>query len=319
MSQIQTIDIGPLFTSDITAKLNVARQIDAVCRGTGFFVISNHGIDNLDGLTQEAFRFFKGQTTEQKLKLAPNKWNPANKNTYRGYFPSSVNGKEGLDIGNPGFNSEHELVKKQYPMHDVLIWPDEDLLPGFRQYCENLFEKMTNLARAVLSGFALAAGKEETFFNDKVKTEDCLSTLRLNYYPFLDNIEAVEVSKDGTRLGCETHRDGSLITILYQPIKGLQIENGDGWIDVQPSNANFVVNTGLCMNRWTNGVYQAANHRVKHVNVERISVPYFAEPRFDCVINSFTPQKPDEQSKYEPIKYGDYITESNKSFKEYQR
>ena len=35
---------------------------------------------------------------EKKLESAVKKWNPINKNSYRGYFPSSVNGKEGLDI-----------------------------------------------------------------------------------------------------------------------------------------------------------------------------------------------------------------------------
>ena len=69
-----------------------------------------------------------------------------------------------------------------------------------------------------------------------------MSTLRLNYYPFLDNIEAVEIAPDGTRLGCETHRDSSLITILYQPIEGLQVEDPEGgWIDIAPSETNFVI------------------------------------------------------------------------------
>ena len=69
-----------------------------------------------------------------------------------------------------------------------------------------------------------------------------MSTLRLNYYPFLNNIDAVEIASDGTRLGCETHRDTSLITILYQPIEGLQVEDDEvGWIDVPPSNTNYVI------------------------------------------------------------------------------
>ena len=38
---------------------------------------------------------------DNKYKLAPKKWNKSNANLYRGYFPSDVNGKEGLDIGDP--------------------------------------------------------------------------------------------------------------------------------------------------------------------------------------------------------------------------
>jgi isopenicillin-N synthase len=61
---------------------------------------------------------------------------------------------------------------------------------------------MLNLARTLLKGFALASGKPEEFFNDKIKIEDTMSTFRLNHYPFLDNIEAIEIDpKDGTRIG----------------------------------------------------------------------------------------------------------------------
>ncbi|RNA05991.1 isopenicillin N synthetase, partial [Brachionus plicatilis] len=102
---------------------------------------------------------------------------------------------------------------------------------------------------------------------------------------------AVEVAEDGTRLGCETHRDCTLVTILYQPIEGLQVEDdAAGWIDVPPSESNFVINTGALMSRWTNGVFKAANHRVKFVNMERVSVPFFTEPYFYCPIESFTPK-----------------------------
>lgn len=38
---------------------------------------------------------------ETKLKAAAKKWNPTSKNVYRGYFPSTVHGKEGLDIQDP--------------------------------------------------------------------------------------------------------------------------------------------------------------------------------------------------------------------------
>lgn len=101
---------------------------------------------------------------------------------------------------------------------------------------------MTKLASTILRGFAIASGKEETFFDNKYKYEDCMSTLRLNYYPFLTDISPVEIAPDGTRLGCETHRDSGLITILFQPIEGLQVEDAEeGWIDVAPSQTNFVI------------------------------------------------------------------------------
>ncbi|RNA44532.1 isopenicillin N synthase [Brachionus plicatilis] len=178
---------------------------------------------------------------------------------------------------------------------------------------------MTNLAKVLLKGFALAAGQDEHFFDDKIRVDDTMSTLRLNYYPFLDNIEAVEVAEDGTRLGCETHRDCTLVTILYQPIEGLQVEDdAAGWIDVPPSESNFVINTGALMSRWTNGVFKAANHRVKFVNMERVSVPFFTEPYFYCPIENFTPKNSAQSLLNETVIYGNYLIEANKKIKEYQ-
>ena len=51
-----------------------------------------------------------------KIKLAPKKWNNKNKNVYRGYFPNDVNGKEGLDVGDLKVtkNYANAIKKNQY-------------------------------------------------------------------------------------------------------------------------------------------------------------------------------------------------------------
>jgi len=66
-----------------------------------------------------------------------------------------------------------------------------------------------------------------------------MSLLRLNFNPFLDNIEAVDVAPDGTCF--EAHRDSVLFTVIYQPIEGLQAEIDGEWVDVPPSKTNFVI------------------------------------------------------------------------------
>lgn len=318
MEIIPVIDIAPLFGDDMEAKLQVGKQIDKVCRYTGFFQITNHGIKELDKLSERAFEFFKNLNKDQKLAMSPKKFNPNNNHIYRGYFPASVNGKEGFDIGNPTIDSNSNLLK--FPFNEVPQWPDESILPEFKKQFTDYYFQMTNLAKTLLKGFALAAGKDEDFFHDKLSIDDCMSTFRLNHYPFLDNIEAIEIAPDGTKIGIETHTDGCLLTILYQPISGLQVDDSNGnWIDVNPSSTDFVVNTGELMKRWTNNVYQAANHRVKFINRNRVSVPYFTEPGYNCLIESFTPNEPNEPSLLPPIKYGDFLTNSMKRFKEYQR
>jgi isopenicillin-N synthase len=96
ISLISTIDISPLYGNDLEKKLKVAEQIKEACHKTGFFAISNHTIDCFDELTSQTHAFFKNLSAEQKLQLAAHKWNKNNKNTYRGFFPSATNGKEGL-------------------------------------------------------------------------------------------------------------------------------------------------------------------------------------------------------------------------------
>ena len=55
-------------------------------------------IKEINNICKIGNKFFNS-SEENKKKLAPKKWNKKNKNIYRGYFPNSVNGKEGLDLG----------------------------------------------------------------------------------------------------------------------------------------------------------------------------------------------------------------------------
>lgn len=215
---IPVIDMSALFGDNEEEKLKIAKQIDSACRKNGFFQISNHGID-LTGVNEKTLSFFKKLSQEEKMKLAPRRLAPGNANTYRGYTPADVSGKETFDIGSPAYTEDHELIKKRTPLHDVQVWP-ESLGAQFRHFFEDYFRKMLTLSKVLLRGFALALGKDETFFDDKINLEDTITTLRLNYYPFLDNIDPVKIDPDGTRLGCIVHKDSCLVTILLQEIKG---------------------------------------------------------------------------------------------------
>ena len=61
---------------------------------------------------------FFNLTEKNKKKLSPKKWNIKNTNIYRGYFPSDVNGKEGLDIGDLKITKNYaKKIKNQYIEH----------------------------------------------------------------------------------------------------------------------------------------------------------------------------------------------------------
>ena len=99
---IPTINISSLVNKDLGSKesLKIIKKIEKACVEVGFFQVIGHGIDHkkIKKIVKIGEKFFK-LNKKEKIKLSPNKWNKKNKNFYIGYFPSDVNGKEGLDIG----------------------------------------------------------------------------------------------------------------------------------------------------------------------------------------------------------------------------
>ena len=146
-----------------------------------------------------------------------------------------------------------------------------------------------------------------------------LSTLRFNFYPIQN--KPVEISKqDGVALGCETHMDSGIFTVLYQDkVGGLQVQNRKNkkWYDV-PFNKNaLVVNTGRALEYLSKGKFKATNHRVLWNKSERISVPFFFEPSYDFKMSkSFLNGT---NSKKQSISYESFINKSLKKFVEYTR
>ena len=146
-----------------------------------------------------------------------------------------------------------------------------------------------------------------------------LSTLRFNYYP--NQTKPVEISKqDGVALGCETHVDSGVFTVLYQDKKGgLQVQNRKTkkWYDVPFNKKALVVNTGRALEYLSKGKFKATNHRVLWNKSKRLSVPFFFEPSYDFKMNkSFLNSK--KYSNSGQI-YEKFLNQSLKKFIEYQR
>ena len=99
---IPTINISSILKEgfDSPKSIKTINKIKKSCINVGFFQVTGHGISqkNINNICRVGNKFFKLSEMNKK-KLSPKKWNPKNKNVYRGYFPNDVNGKEGLDIG----------------------------------------------------------------------------------------------------------------------------------------------------------------------------------------------------------------------------
>ncbi len=317
---IPTINISTLIKNNFetSSSIKTIKKIEKACVNVGFFQVVGHGI-NLKEIkkTCEVGKKFFNTSDNNKRKLSPKKWNKNNKNLYRGYFPSDVNGKEGLDIGDLKVTRKYSSkLKNQYIEYlNLSRCFNKRSINTLNSYFDNIY----NLSDTLFKSIIKLNKKNIEISNKAFSRLKTLSTLRFNYYP--NQTHPVEVSKqDGVALGCETHVDSGIFTILYQDRKGgLQVQNRktNKWYDV-PFNKNaLVVNTGKALEFLSNGKFKATNHRVLWNKNKRLSVPFFFEPSYDFKMN---------RSYLLGKKFGDkgqiyekFLNKSLKKFIEYQR
>ncbi|MDT5069300.1 MAG: hypothetical protein QOK02_5455 [Mycobacterium sp.] len=113
-------------------------------------------------------------------------------------------------------------------------------------------------------------------------------------------------ASEATGSGVGAHRDAGVLTLLLaEPdSSGLQVRspgaseatgngsgaseatgNGSGeWIDVDPVPDAFIVNIGEMLEVASGGYLRATEHRVRLSSRERISLPYFFNPRLDAAL-----------------------------------
>ena len=317
---IPTINISSLINNNFntdSAKKTLLK-IKKASIEIGFFQIVSHGISKktIKDITSVGNNFFKSSNLN-KMKLAPKKWNKKNKNIYRGYFPNDVNGKEGLDIGDLKVTKSYAAkLKNQYIEYlDLKKSLNKKSIKVLENYYDNIFNLSETLFKSIIRIYNLDIVKSKIAF----RRQKTLSTLRFNFYP--NQTKPVEISKqDGVALGCETHVDSGIFTILYQDKKGgLQVQNRNNkkWYDV-PFNRNaLIVNTGLALEFLSKGKFKATNHRVLWNKTKRMSIPFFFEPSYDFKMNkSFFTNKPNHKKG---LYFEKFLNKSLKKFVEYQR
>jgi isopenicillin-N synthase len=307
-AEASTIDISPLAGANDASKRRVAAEIDRACRGSGFFYAAGHGVD-VAQLQDEVAKFHQAMTDDDKYRIAINAYNPASTHRRSGYYMAikGVKAVESFCYLTPEFNDQHPIIRAGTPMHEINKWPDDSAHPRFREYCEAYFVKVFDLSRILLRGFALALGRSENYFAPHLSLKDTLSAVSLIRYPYLDDYPPVKVGPDGAKLSFEDHQDVSMITVLFQtPVANLQVQTPQGWLDVPTSAEDFLINCGTYMAHLTNGYYPAPVHRVKWVNAERLSLPFFVHPASDTKLTPFNPHCLSDGGN-QPVRYGEYL------------
>ena len=318
---IPTINISSIIEKDFNSKKSIKtiNEIKKACINIGFFQVIGHGISkkNIKNICSVGNKFFNS-SENNKIKLAPKKWNNKNKNVYRGYFPNDVNGKEGLDIGDLKVTKKYATIKKKQYIEYINLNKsfDKKSIKILEKYFDIIFVLGETLFKSIIKLYNKDINNSKLVFS-RLKT---LSTLRFNYYS--NQTKPVEISKqDGVALGCETHIDSGIFTILYQDKKGgLQVQNRKNkkWYNI-PFNKNaLVVNTGLALEHLSKGKFKATNHRVLWNKTKRMSIPFFFEPSYDFKMNPKFFNKSVKNNNI-IINYEVFLKKSLKKFIEYKR
>jgi isopenicillin N synthase-like dioxygenase len=183
-------------------------------------------------------------------------------------------GPERPSIGGPG---KPDYLWLQGPNQ----WPAG--LPELPGIVDEWDAALSAVARTLLRHWAASLGSPPGVF-DAAFAETPATLIKIIRYP----------ARAAGPQGVGAHRDAGVLTLLLaEPgSRGLQVRRGkgtqpdDGWIDAPPLEGAFIVNIGELLEVATGGYLRATEHRVdlRGSAAERISVPFFFNPRLDAQI-----------------------------------
>lgn len=255
----------------------------------GFFYLTGHGVapDLITRVLDVSRRLFQlPQPAKDAVAMVRSPH-------FRGYTRlggeltrGEVDWREQIDLG-PERAPIDGLDKSDYRwLQGPNQWPAG--LPDLPGIVDEWDAALSAVARTLLRHWAASLGSPSDVF-DGAFAEAPATLIKIIRYP----------ARAASAQGVGAHRDAGVLTLLLaEPgSTGLQVQRGggvgrntdhpdDGWIDVPPREGAFVVNIGELLEVATRGYLRATEHRVnlQGRTGDRISVPYFFNPRLDAHI-----------------------------------
>lgn len=198
--------------------------------------------------------------------------------------------KEMLNWGAPVPVGHPLRTSYAHRSHDPVL-PD-GAVPGIATVLAELHDRTAQLLRRFLRVIAVGLGAHEAVFESS--TRDAPDLSRAIHYP------SMTLAPGEGHVWAAEHADINLITALPRATaKGLEVLTEDGWIAAAPPDGHVVVNTGIMLDRISNGVIPAGRHRVVADPDEpgdRVSVVQFCHPTPWTVLaplpTCVTPERP---------------------------
>jgi len=180
--------------------------------------------------------------------------------------------KEMLNWGAP-LPEKHPL-RTAFPFRYTDPVLPEATVPGIHDVLLEFHRRIMEIQRRFLRIIAVGIGCAEHFFDEMLSDGPTL-TRAIRYPPMPD-------APSGDHVWAGAHDDINLITALPRATaKGLQVLIDGAWVDAVPPAGHMIINSGMMLERITNGVIPPGNHRVvgdPEEPGERLSVVQFCHP-----------------------------------------
>jgi len=274
--QLPGFDLGEWrnTTSDAADRQRLADELCLACHEVGFFLLSNHGVDQslIDNVFAVSRQFFalprEDRQSIDKLKSRHFRGWEAEGSEYTNGRPDI---REQIDLW-----SEHPArPDNALPPYQRLLgpnqWPSAKLVPGFESTLQDYFVQMGQAADELMSVLAIGLGLAPNYFEQAFGTQRMALT-KLIRYP----------ATPAGQFGVNAHHDAAFLTLLSPgTTPGLQIEMADGnWQNVPIVPGTLVVNLGEILQSITGNYLLATPHRVATTQ-PRQSAAYFHGPSLD--------------------------------------
>ena len=225
--------------------------------GTGF-VFTSHDLptDLLDtayGLLGDFFALAEAQKVEYRVPESHGQRGYTGLLVETAATAELADWKEMLNWGAP--LPGHHPLRARYPYRYLdPVFPDADVA-GIGAALTELHDRVADLQTRFLRIVAVGLGAHERYFDDIVVDGSHLT--RAIHYP------PMAAAPSGAHVWADAHADINLITALPRASgDGLQLQTPEGWVEVVPPEGHVVVNSGIMLERLSNGRITAGIHRV---------------------------------------------------------